>query len=161
MILRKANTDDLERIVEIYNTSIEWRLSTADLSSVSLESKRDWFNAHSTNRPLLVYGDADHICGWASIQSFHERAAYINTVEISIYIDHDFIGKGLGTKILSKVITRLPSLNISNAIANIYTHNEASIKLFTNHGFKLWGNLPEVCEMDGNKFSVSILGLKV
>ena len=128
---------------------------------MSVESKKNWFQTHSENRPLLVYENSGHICGWASIENFHERPAYKNSVEISIYIDHVSIDKGIGTKILSEVVELLPYLGIQNAIANIYSHNEASIKLFTKFGFELWGELPDVCEMDGKTYNVSIMGLKI
>ena len=49
----------------------------------------------------------------------------------------------------------------NSSIARIFSHNEASLKLFANFGFKQWGELPEVCVMDGQACNVSILGLKV
>ncbi len=161
MILRKAKEIDLKRVVEIYNSSIEWRLSTADILPASVQSKREWFNSHTQKRPLLVCEKDGNIKGWVSIEPFHDRPAYANTVEIGIYVDHDNLGKGIGTKILGQVIELLPSLYVKVAIANIFSHNVASLKLFGKYGFKLWGELPEVCEMDGQVYSVSILGLKV
>lgn len=161
MALRISNRADLARIVEIYNSSIEWRLSTADTSPVSIQSKKGWFNSHSKKRPLFVYEEGSKMLAWASILPFNERPAYKNTVELSIYIDHDHIGKGLGAKILAQLIELLPSLNIKTVIANIYSHNEASLRLFSSYGFKEWGELLNVCEMDGKKYNVSILGLEV
>jgi len=161
MILRRARNADLERVVEIYNSSIEWRLSTADTLPVSVESKKEWFDSHSDRRPLLIYERSDKIYGWASVESYHERPAYKNTVGLSVYVDHIYLGKGIGTTILSEVVKLLPSLGVRKAIASIYSHNEASIKLFKSFGFKSWGELPEVCEMDGQTYSVSILGLDV
>tara|TARA_B100000315_G_scaffold259824_1_gene317503 strand:- start:9400 stop:9585 length:186 start_codon:yes stop_codon:yes gene_type:complete len=52
-------------------------------------------------------------------------------------------------------------LGIRIVIARIYSHNVASLKLFRNHGFELWGELPDVCEMDDRLYSVSIFGLKI
>ena len=161
MSLRRAMDKDLARVVEIYNSSVEWRLSTADTSIVSVDSKRNWFASRSKDRPLLVYERSGQIHGWASIDKYHERPAYKNTVSISIYIDHAHIGKRTGTTMLSEVVKLLPSLGVKTAIANIYSHNEASIKLFTNFGFELWGELPDVCEMDGKSYSVCMLGLKI
>ena len=82
-------------------------------------------------------------------------------MELSIYIDHSEIGKGLGSKILPECISRCRGFGVKNFVANVYTHNEASMKLFKKFGFEQWGELPEVCEMDGKMYSVSILGLKL
>ena len=161
MNLRRAKNGDLERVVQIYNSSVEWRLSTADLVPVSVDSKFDWFDSHTDDRPLYVYEDSTAIYGWASIQPYNERPAYDRTIELSIYIDHASLGHGHGSNILSLVIKALPRLNVKTVVANIYSHNEASIKLFTNFGFVPWGTLHDVCNMDGKEFSVSILGYKV
>ena len=161
MILRKAEDKDLARVVEIYNSSIAWRQSTADTSPVTVESKKDWFHSRPATRPLLVHEQEGLIYGWASIEDFSDRPAYKYTVELSVYIDHDHLGTGIGTVILSEVVALLPALGVRNAIAKIFSHNDASLKLFANFGFKLWGELPEVCVMDGQASSVSILGLKV
>jgi phosphinothricin acetyltransferase len=159
--LRKAEDKDLARVVEIYNSSIESRLSTADTSPVTVESKQDWFTLRPDTRPLLVYEKLEKIVGWASIEKFNDRPAYRNTAELSVYIDQFHLGAGIGTVILSEVVALLPTLGIKNAIAKIYSHNAASLNLFGKFDFKLWGELPEVCEMDGQAYSVSILGLKV
>lgn len=161
MNLREANRNDLERVVEIYNSSIPGRLSTADTSPVSIESKEEWFFSHSKERPLLVYEESGFIIGWASLRCFNERPAYKNTIEISIYIDHDYIGRGIGTDILSRCVEIFPSLKVKKAIANVFSCNKASLNLFYKFGFQKWGELVDVCEMDGSKYSVTILGLSL
>ena len=161
MSLRIAKNEDIERVVEIYNSAIPWRLSTADTSPVSIESKRAWFDSHSECRPLYVYELEGNVIAWASIRDYKERPAYHATVELSIYIDHSHIGKGLGSEILPECISRCREFGVKNIIANIYTHNEASVRLCKKFGFEQWGELPEVCEMDGKMYSVSIFGLKL
>jgi phosphinothricin acetyltransferase len=52
--MRKANENDLERIVAIYNSTIASRRSTADTVPVTVESRREWFLEHDEKRPLLV-----------------------------------------------------------------------------------------------------------
>ncbi|HBW79505.1 MAG TPA: N-acetyltransferase, partial [Sphingobacterium sp.] len=40
------------------------------------------------------------VLGWVSFQSFYGRPAYDATVEISIYLDEQQRGRGLGKQIL-------------------------------------------------------------
>lgn len=161
MPLRKAKSEDLDRVVEIYNSSIPWRLSTADTSPVSVESKKDWFYSHSAKRPLLVYEDHGRIMGWVSIRNFNDRPAYRDTAEVSIYIHHSFIGEGVGTSILADCMDHFGSLKLKKVIANVFSHNVASLRLFKKFGFNKWGELIEVCEMEGCKYSVTVLGLSL
>jgi phosphinothricin acetyltransferase len=160
MSLRKTSSQDLERVVEIYNSSIEWRLSTADTSHVSVASKRNWFYGRADNRPVFVYEEFGHIYGWVSVDQYKDRPAYDKAAEVSIYIDHIYTGKGIGTRILTALMPMLPSLGVQTAIAIIFSHNERSLSLFGNFGFKQWGELPDVCEMDGENYSVAIMGCK-
>ena len=131
MTLRKAEDKDLARVVEIYNSSIESRLSTADTSPVTVESKQDWFTLRPDTRPLLVYEKLEKIVGWASIEKFNDRPAYRNTAELSVYIDQFHLGAGIGTVILSEVVALLPTLGIKNAIAKI----DATMALYPKIGF--------------------------
>ncbi|HKG69108.1 MAG TPA: hypothetical protein VKA92_09585, partial [Segetibacter sp.] len=53
-----ATLQDLPKIVEIYNSTVASRMVTADTEPVSVESKRNWFKAHSPDkRPLWVIKD--------------------------------------------------------------------------------------------------------
>lgn len=160
MTFRDATLDDLPKIVEIYNSTVASRLVTADLEPVSIESKLDWFNEHHpTTRPLWIVENAQkNTIGWVSFQDFYGRPAYQKTAEISIYIDENFRGKGFGQQILKLSIEKCPSLGIENLLAFIFAHNLPSLTLFEKFGFKLWANLKNIAELDGEKQSLIILG---
>src|ERR1700709_2056399 len=106
LIYRNAPIESLPGIVEIYNSTVASRMVTADTEPVTIESRIKWFNEHSPNkRPLWVIEDESHaILGWASFQSFYGRPAYDATVEISIYLDEQQRGKGLGKQVLQHCI---------------------------------------------------------
>lgn len=161
MNLRQSKAEDLSRVVEIYNSSIPGRLSTADTSPVTNERKKSWFFSHSKQRPLLIYEESGSITGWASIRNYNERPAYKNAVEISIYIDYPCIGRGKGTAILSECMQHFYSLKLEKVIPNVFSHNTASLRLFEKFGFEKWGELKDVCEMDGRKYSVTVLGCSI
>ena len=112
LTFRDATISDLERIVEIYNTTIASRMVTADTENVTVESRQKWFEEHSSSkRPLwVVENSLQDIIGWVSFQSFYGRPAYDSTVEISIYLDPAQRGKGLGKEILQYCINKAPLL---------------------------------------------------
>lgn len=160
--LRFATLDDLPIIVDIYNSTIPSRMVTADLEPVTVEDRLNWFHEHNPEkRPLWVVEFEGNICGWVSLQSFYGRPAYDATAEISIYLHENFRGKGLGKKIINKVIEECPKLRIDTLLGFIFGHNEPSIKLFTKFGFEEWGHLPEVATLDGIKRDLLILGKKI
>lgn len=156
-----AEAADLPKIVATYNSTIPSRLVTADLEPVSVESKKNWFNAHSaSHRPLWLVAIDGQYAGWMSFNSFYGRPAYDGTVEISIYLEESERGKGLGKACLEKAIAVAPTLNIKTLLGFIFAHNETSLKLFKSFGFAKWAHLPEVAEMDGLLRDLVIVGRK-
>jgi len=157
-----AEQKDLKRIVATYNSTVASRMVTADLEEVSVESKQVWFDAHSPEkRPLwLVICDGNY-AGWMSFNSFYGRPAYDGTVEVSIYIEQAFKGKGLGKACLQKAIDEAPKLKIHSLVGFIFGHNLPSVQLFYSFGFEKWGHLPGVAKMDTEMRDLLILGKKL
>ncbi len=160
---RDAEQADLEKIVGIYNSTISSRMVTADTEPVSTESRQQWFNDHSPKkRPLwVIENEHEEIIGWVSFQSFYGRPAYDNTSEISIYLREDQRGKGLGKEVLDYCIGRAPEFHIKTLLGFIFAHNEPSLKLFMNAGFKEWAHLPDIAVLDGVERSLKILGRRI
>ncbi|KIO78812.1 phosphinothricin acetyltransferase [Pedobacter lusitanus] len=160
---RNATFSDLESIVNIYNSTIPSRMVTADTEPVSVESKIQWFETHTPEKhPLWVIEDEkNQITGWISFRAFYGRPAYSETAEISIYLDENQRGKGMGKKTLAYSLSQCPGLGIKTILGFIFAHNEPSLKLFRHFGFEDWGTLPEVAVLDGEEKSLKILGIKI
>ncbi len=157
-----AELHHLHAIVDTYNQTIPGRQVTADLSPVSVESKTAWFFAHHPERrPLWIIESNGSYAGWMSLQDFYGRPAYAKSAEISIYIDVQFRGKGIGKKSLAYAIEQCPALNIENLLGFIFGHNQYSLNLFYTFGFENWGHLPAVAELDGLKRDLVIVGKKI
>ena len=163
MNFRNAELKDLEKIVEVYNSTINDRMATADTAFQTVEDKTAWFRNHnSKNRPIWIVEDAkNNFIGWVSIQDFYGRPAYSGTAEISIYLAAEQRGKGFGKMILEVAIEKCRHLSLHTLLGFIFAHNKASIKLFENAGFTAYGLLPDVAYMDEKPFSLSIMGKKI
>lgn len=159
---RYANLEDLPIIVQTYNSTISSRLVTADLEPVTVISKLQWFNTHTNGkRPLWIITCNNDYAGWMSFNSFYGRPAYDSTVEVSIYLEEGYRGRGLGKHCLEKAIYSCGDLNIKNLLGFIFAHNETSLKLFKKFGFETWAHLPGVALMDGVERDLIILGKKI
>ena len=162
MTIREAVMEDLPRIVDIYNSTIEGRMVTADLDPVTVESRIGWFHEHNSNtRPLWVMTEMENIIGWLSFQNFYGRPAYNATAEVSIYIDASYRKRGIGKTFLEEAILRAPNYGIRTLLGFIFGHNEPSIRLFKRYGFETWAHLPNVAELDGVERDLVILGKRV
>ena len=159
---RLATRDDLPAIVEIYNATIPSRLVTADLESISVESRVSWFEQHKPDfRPLWVATHQGRIAGWLSFSTFYGRPAYNKTAELSVYIDEAFRNRGLGSYFLQQAIAHAPAIGVDRLIGFVYGHNLPSLELFAKFGFAKWGELPGVTLLDDVERDVIILGRSV
>ena len=159
--ITEARQDDLAAIVDIYNSTIDSRLATADLSPATVESRQSWLDAHCGNRPLYVLKDeTDTLLAWGAFSDYYPRAAYRITAEISVYVRHDMRGVGVGKILLRHMLEQAPALGIHNIIALIFGHNHASIRLFHTFGFQEWGRLPQVCDLETMQADIVLLGKK-
>ncbi|MGA3882427.1 GNAT family N-acetyltransferase, partial [Bacillus pumilus] len=77
---------------------------------------------------------------WLSFETLYGGPAYNGTVEMSIYLNQDDRGRGLGSLFLQEAIELAPSLGIRTVLAFIFLHNEASIRLFKKRGFETGGH---------------------
>ncbi len=162
MNFRDAVIDDLPEIVEIYNSVIPGKLVTADINLVTVEDKLHWFEQHQPlTRPLWVAEVEGILIGWISFQDFYGRPGYNRTSEISIYIHEKSRNKGFGKKMLSYAFTQCNRLKIDTLLGFIFAENKSSIRLFESLGFKEWGHLPEIAQLDNQNRSLKIFGKKI
>jgi L-amino acid N-acyltransferase YncA len=158
MRIRRAESSDLPRIVEIYNAAIPGRLATADTDPVTIESRQEWFRAHDERTPLWV-GEVDgRLQGWLSLSVFYGRPAYAATKEVSVYVDPAAQRSGTASRLLDHAIGAVPALGITTLLGFIFSHNTPSLALFGKYGFERWGEMPRVAVLDGVERSLSILG---
>jgi phosphinothricin acetyltransferase len=161
-LIRDAVEEDLPAIVEIYNASIPGRMATADLEPVTVESRLAWFREHDPrSRPIWVLECEGKAIAWISLNSFYGRPAYQATAEVSLYVEPQHQGRGIGSKLLSTMIRSAPQFGINTLLGFVFAHNHPSLHLCKKVGFKQWGFLPQVAEMDGQRRDLVILGLQL
>ncbi|XNW44872.1 N-acetyltransferase family protein [Fructilactobacillus vespulae] len=156
-----AQANDLAIIVAIYNQAVPTRLATADTEPVSVASRKEWFAAFTPDHyPIWKIMLDDEIVGWVSLEAFYGRPAYGKTAEISIYIAATKQHHGIGKAAIQFVESQVKQLGITTILAFIFAHNLPSQGLFKHFGFEPWAHLPDVAIMDGNDYSLDILGKK-
>jgi L-amino acid N-acyltransferase YncA len=137
MIVRAATADDAEALAAIYGHHVLTGFGTFEEeppSPAEMESRR----AAITGRglPYLVAEDDGRVLGFAYAGPFRPRQAYRYTLEDSVYIAPEAIGKGVGRAVLSAVIAACEALGIRQLVAVIGdSGNAASIGLHRSLGF--------------------------
>lgn len=152
MKIRKATEQDFSQIIAIYNQAIPCRRITADLEPVTEDVRRPWFEAHlnSSIHPIWVLESAvenGKILGWCSFSPFYARAAFHETVEVSVYLDENAKGKGYGSKAIQFLQSQMPICGVNTLMAYVIEENTISRKMFEKQGFEQWGRYPNIANM--------------
>lgn len=162
MKIRDATQTDLPAIIEIYNAAVVTRVATAQLEPVTVEERKDWLKEHSPDRhPFWVLEIDGAVAGWLTLKSFLPRCAYRGTAEVSVYVSEKFRRRGVARTLLNEAIARAPALEINAVVGLIFAHNQPSLKLFEQLGFKKWGLLPGIARLDNDERDLIIMGRHV
>jgi phosphinothricin acetyltransferase len=149
-MVRSAITTDAAHIAGIYNYYIENTIITFEEETLdAFEIERRIKKIQNKNYPYIVYEDEGQVVGYAYVDRWRERSAYDITLETSIYLDINQVGKGLGSILYKELIERSKEINIHSLIGVISLPNEASRRLHEKLGFLLVGNFRE----SGSKFN--------
>ncbi len=136
-ILRAATPADAAAIAAIYGHHVVHGLGTFDLTPptpATMAERMQGILAHGL--PYLVAEIDGRVAGYAYAGVFRPRAGYAFTVEDSVYIAPDAVGRGLGKTLLRQVIADCEAMGLRQMIACIGdSGNAASVGLHTSLGF--------------------------
>jgi L-amino acid N-acyltransferase YncA len=137
VIIRTAAAGDAEALAAIYGHHVLHGFGTFEEdppSPAEMESRRAAIAGRGL--PYLLAEEAGKVLGFAYAGPFRPRQAYRYTLEDSVYIAPDAIGKGVGRAVLSAVIAECEALGIRQLVAVIGdSGNAASIGLHRSLGF--------------------------
>jgi L-amino acid N-acyltransferase YncA len=99
-----------------------------------MERRRTAVQEHGL--PYLVAEAAGRVLGFAYAGRYRPRSAYRFTVEDSVYVAPDAMGRGVGSRLLAEVIARAEAAGMRQMIAVIGdSANLGSIRLHERLGF--------------------------
>lgn len=152
-LIRIATEKDLPAIDRIYNQAIEEGFRTAHLSPFTVDQRETWFQDHDPLMyPVFVFTRGTEVLGWASFSPYRPgREALKKAAELSIYVDFEHHGEGIGSKMLEYCLARCPALNKRVVFSIIIEGNKGSIGLMQKYGFEQWGFLPDVIQHNDQK----------
>ena len=148
--VRHASEQDLAQLNDIYNRYVIETHFTFDIEPMTLDSRRAWFEHYdTTGRHRVVVGLSDSsVVGYACSSRWRPKPAYETSVETSIYVAPDAVGRGIGTRLYEELFKQLQGEDVHRAYAGIALPNQASIALHERFGFKRVAHFTE----QGRKF---------
>jgi len=144
-MIRQMTEQDKAKVLEIYKMGIETRNATFE---TEVPSWADWDQKHLPHSGF-VYTENENVLGWAALSSVSPRPAYKGVAEISIYIDTNYLAKGIGSKLMEEVIQSSEENGIWTLNSSVFPENIATLKLHEKFGFRIIGIKEKVAQLDG------------
>ena len=157
LVIRDAAAGDLAAITALYNHYIAHTAITFDGATYTPEQRRPWLAQFAPDGPhrLLVAQEDGVLRGYAGTMRFREKAAYETSVETTIYVAPDALGRGLGARLYAALFASLAGEDLHRAYAGITLPNEASIRLHLRFGFRPVAHYHEVGRKLGRYWDVA------
>ncbi|MCR5872982.1 N-acetyltransferase family protein [Phenylobacterium sp. J426] len=138
MILRAATEDDTEALAAIYDHHVLHGFGTFELEPPGvawMEAKRRDIQGYGL--PFVVAELGRKVLGYAYAGPFRPRPGYRFTVEDSVYVAPDAVGRGVGRATLAAVLDQCAARGLRQVVAVIGdSGNAASVGLHRALGFQ-------------------------
>ena len=150
LVMRPAVESDLPDLVRILNHYIRTSHVTFDTERFEPEGRRSWLAQFDTTGRyrLFVAEDGTTLVGYAASTPIRPKAAYLPSVETTIYLDPDHTGRGIGIRLYRTLLDALGREDVHRAYAGIALPNPGSVALHEAVGFRHVGTFDEA----GRKF---------
>ncbi|NQQ99518.1 N-acetyltransferase [Streptococcus suis] len=134
--IRNAQVEDAENLVAIYAPYVEKTAITFETQVPAVEDFANRIEKTLKKFPYLVAVEEGQIVGYAYASTYYARAAYDWTVEMSVYVQKEARGKGIGTLLYTALEEELTARGFKNFLACIALPNPASIALHEKRGYQ-------------------------
>jgi L-amino acid N-acyltransferase len=149
IMVRAAGLADNEAIAAIWNHEVLHTPATTDTEPRRLAAQRAWLAAHGPRHPVIVGVDGDEVVAFGALSPYRPKPSYAWTVEDSVYVKDGWRGKGLGGRVLERLLTLAGACGYRSVIARITAPNEASLALHERRGFVRVGHERQVALKHG------------
>ena len=159
MIIRDARDSDYEPMRAIYARHVQGGLGSFEQAAPQpADFAFRMAVIADLGLPCLVAESAGAVTGYGYASAFRPRIGYRYTVEDSVYVAPDQLGRGIGRALLSEIVARCTQMNLRQMIAFIGdSGNAPSVALHRACGFETAGILRSIGFKHGRWVDVVVM----
>jgi phosphinothricin acetyltransferase len=147
--IRTATVADAASICRIYNQGIQDRVATLETEERTPDERAEWLQARGPRHPVLVAEHEGAVAGWASLNVFNARRAYEHVADLSLYVEREARGRGVGRQLLDALVLTARELGYHKLVLAAFPWNEAGMRAYRRAGFREVGIYKEQGRLDG------------
>ncbi|MGM3161369.1 GNAT family N-acetyltransferase [Dickeya undicola] len=146
IVIEDARAEHIAAIRDIYAQHVQHSLATFETEPPDeTEMRQRWLKIRDAGLPWLVATQNQQVLGYCYLGMHRTRVAYRFTLEDSIYLHPDHLGKGIGKRLLSAALSQAEQQGYRQVISVVgNSENQASLQLHLSLGFEQIGTLRSV-----------------
>lgn len=146
IVIEDARAEHIAAIRDIYAQHVRHSLATFETEPPDeTEMRQRWLKIRDAGLPWLVATQNQQVLGYCYLGMHRTRVAYRFTLEDSIYLHPDHLGKGIGKRLLSAALSQAEQQGYRQVISVVgNSENQASLQLHLSLGFEQIGTLRSV-----------------
>lgn len=144
MTIRPCLASDAARICAIYNHYVRETVITFEEEPVSEREMAERIRDVTARWTWLVAEANGLVTGYAYASAWKTRSAYRFSVESTVYVDAEQLGRGIGTRLYRALLTGLRARSVHYVTGGIALPNPASVALHERLGFRKNAHFSEV-----------------
>ena len=152
---------DAARIAEIYGPYVEETIISFEEVSPTADQMADRIRSTLAWTPWLVAEEDGRVVGYAYASRHRERAGYRWSVDISVYLESQVVGRGIGRALYRELLDLLRRQRFVNVYAGITLPNDASVGLHRAIGMEQIGTYERVGYKFGQWLGVTWFGMRL
>ena len=161
--IREASGSDAEKMLH-YNNKVggetDFLSFGADTFNISPEKEARFLDRlkNSKKNLMLIALDGDDIVANASIEG-NRIERYSHRAEISITVLKDYWGKGIGSELMSRLISFSKDAGYKSIYLDVRADNERAISLYEKFGFKSIGYYSKYFKINDKFYDAQLMTL--
>ena len=137
MLIRSVNPDlDAETITAIYNFYVKETVVSFDIASLDAPTMKKRIINIADAYPYYVCEEDGEVVGFCYAHPWKERAAYDQTLETTIYLSPKVKYRGIGKRLMERLIDECRRREYVTLIACITAENAESCEFHEKLGFE-------------------------
>lgn len=145
MDIRSLLPSDWQDIKSVYEKGIATGNATFQTSAPSWE---EWDSSHLAVC-RIVAEEEEKVVGWAALTPVSSRCVYAGVAEVSVYVDPEFSGRGIGLALLANLVGLSEDEGIWTLQAGIFPENLGSLRIHEKAGFRTLGVREKIGKQNG------------
>jgi len=145
IVVRPLLIKDWTSVSKIYADGIATGIATFE---TEVPDWKTWNNKFVDSCRIVAIQDKS-VVGFAVLSLVSKRYVYRGVAEVTLYVDKDYHGNGIGKILLEELIKQSEEHGFWTLQAGIFSENVASINLHKKCGFRIVGVKEKIGQLHG------------